>query len=64
MSSGLIVFVANLVWGWEGSGSKAMLEGIGPTDIMDQHMGTDLGGQVIIQTSQTLVIRGKSRVPS
>lgn len=47
VSSGLIVFAANVGWGWEGSGSKAMLEGTGPTDILDQHTGTDLGGQVI-----------------
>lgn len=47
VSSGLIVFAASMVWGWEGSGSKAILEGIGPTDIMNQHMGSGVGGQVI-----------------
>ena len=58
-------FAAHLIWGWEGSDSKATLESLGPTDTMNQYIQAGLSGQVApIPTSQTLMITVKSRVSS
>lgn len=52
----LTVFVTSMVWGWEGSGSKAISWGLGLTDNMNQHMGTDLSSQVVPHRSLRLLI--------